>query len=78
MPSATQMINFWDMALAEPLGIWLRTPDPIRAKEHLYNARALAQRSGIRAYDDLQIRTSPSSPRDELWIVNPAPSLTDE
>ena len=69
------MLNFWDMALAHPLGIWLTTPDPVRAKEHLYAARAVAQRSGIRAYDHLQIRTSPRSPRTELWMVNPAPSL---
>lgn len=78
MSRATDMLTFWAQALAQPLGIYLTTPDPVRLKDHLYNARAAAQRQGDRAYDHLQIRTSPRDPKGELWLVNPAPSLLEE
>lgn len=78
MSNATQLINYWDLALSHPLGYYIRTPDTLRLKELLYNARAMAQKRGARQYDHLQIRTSPTEPKSVVWIVNPAPSLTDE
>lgn len=78
MPSQSEWVSFWHMALAEPLGIYLISPDPINLKSSLYAARARARDPAL---SHLQIRTAPPAlddpnypglgPRNALWIINP-------
>lgn len=70
MPSQTTLIDFWFAALAEPMGIYITTPDPIRLKGMLYSARAKHQRtSSPSPIDSIQIRTAPNDPQGTLWLV---------
>jgi hypothetical protein len=74
MPSTTELASFWYAALAEPLGIWLRTPSPTRLKSSLYAVRARMKDPRLAS---LQVRTPPPGsipgldPTTHLWIVNP-------
>lgn len=63
------------LALNEPLGLWLRTPNPHRLKYALYAARA---QCGDPALDKLQVRTNPANQFDELWLVNASGALRVE
>ncbi len=64
----------WYAAYANPPGVKVRVADPIRAKALLYTARKNLQDPDIA---HLEIRTSPTDPRGELWVINPAVSLQD-
>lgn len=70
MPSA-----LWYAAYANPPGVKVRVSDPNRAKTILYTTRSKLRDPDIA---HLEVRTSPSDPKGELWIVNPSdPSATD-
>lgn len=71
MPTLADMSTFWYTALNEPLGVWLKTPDVVQLKNHLYSARTKLQAQGDRSLDHLQVRTSPQDPEGTLWIANP-------
>lgn len=68
MPSRSLTIwaQFWYQALASPLGIGLRSRDPVRLKNVLYTARANLHDPSLKS---LSIRTAPDSPTNTLWIV---------
>jgi len=66
-------LDLWSLALNQPLGLYLRTPDPHRLKNHLYAARAKAPLHLKPQFDRIQLRTSPMRPTEELWLVNPPP-----
>lgn len=68
LPSTTTLLDYWYAALASPIGIYLISPDPLRLKGLLYNARA---KSGDPSIYPLILRTSPYNPKGELWIVKP-------
>lgn len=70
-----RLADLWYLALNEPLGLWLRTPNPHRLKYALYAARA---QCGDPALDKLQVRTNPANMVDELWIVNAGGALRVE
>lgn len=50
-------------ALASPFGVALETTDPLKAKAHLYKARAEARQPALQC---LQIRQGPEG---EIWLV---------
>ena len=56
-------------ALAEPIGILLKTSDPLRARQALYRARADAKDEALAV---LQIRSSPF-PDGDLLICKSGP-----
>ena len=65
----------WYAAYANPPGVKVRVSDPNRAKTALYSTRAKLKDPDIA---HLEVRTSPTDPKGELWIVNPGdPSATD-
>ena len=66
----------WLEALNEPLGIYIRTPDPPLLVKRLYLARDRCDVGVKPLIAHLQLRTSPRDPKGELWIVNPAPRGT--
>lgn len=51
-----RLTEFLYQALAEPIGLVLRTSDPVRARQQLYQARQAAQDPSL---DCIQIRMSP-------------------
>lgn len=64
----------WYAAYANPPGVKVKVSDPNRAKTILYSTRAKLRDPDI---GHLEVRTSPTDPKGELWIVNPAdPSAT--
>lgn len=66
MPTPSDLLQFWAAALSNPLGVWIKTPDPSRLKSMLYGARA---KEGGPEHAHLQIRTSVTDPRGEIWII---------
>lgn len=60
--------SFWYLALAEPLGLWIKCPDPARTKSLLNTAKRATNDPHL---SDLQLRTDPSDVAHGLWIVNP-------
>ena len=75
---AHPLTTYWLAALSEPKGIWLRSPTPeasLQLKNLLYTVRNQQMDEGTKlACRNIQIRTSPTNPRHELWMVNvPAP-----
>lgn len=58
----------WYAAYSNPPGVKVRVSDPNRAKTMLYTARAKLKDPDI---GHLEVRTSPTDPKGELWIVNP-------
>ncbi len=78
MPAPTELLSLWHSALAEPLGVYVTTPDPYRLKAMLYTARSAARDPSIA---HLQVRTAPPNHRETpypglgsesaLWIINP-------
>lgn len=78
MPKPTELLSFWFAALAEPLGIYITSPDPILAKSRFYTARNNHRTStGDTSLDHLQIRTAPDDVAHGLWIVR-GPKPEDE
>jgi len=63
-------LEFWYQALATPFGIVIAVSDVEAAKQRLYQARA---KSGDPALSAIQIRVSPVSPSEELWLVRQHP-----
>lgn len=62
----SQLLNLWYLALGEPVGLSLTCPSPNHAKTVLYSARSKARDPLL---TQLSIRTSPTSPHTEIWIV---------
>jgi hypothetical protein len=60
-------LAFWYDAALDPRGIYLKSGNVMQLKSILYTARA---KSGDPDLFKLSIRTSPSDPRNELWIVH--------
>lgn len=67
----SNLVELFYHALNEPLGVWIKSSDPLKLKYSLYIAR---KRAGDPTLDHLQIRTDPEHPESTLWIVNPDPS----
>jgi hypothetical protein len=64
---AATLLDFWYMALAQPVGIVLQSENPKAYAQQLYQARsAFDQRYEI---DGLSICMSPTSDT-ELWIIH--------
>ncbi len=63
----SELLRFWYLAAHHPLGVWLKTPDPVQLKSLLYTARAKAQDPSLAT---LQLRTAVDDPRGAVWIVN--------
>jgi hypothetical protein len=65
-------LDFWMMAAESDRGLFLRTPDPARAKTLLYAARAKAKETPVAdVIASLVIRTSPQPALGDLWIMKP-------
>lgn len=64
-------IEMWYSALATPNGVAVACSEPAPVKQALYRARAKAADPAL---DRLQVRTSPRSPEDEIWIVKGQPN----
>lgn len=58
----------WYTAYANPPGVKVRVSDPNRAKTLLYAARAKLKDPDL---TPLEIKTSPTNPAGEIWVVNP-------
>lgn len=65
-PRADPFITFWYMAAASARGLLLRSPNVSLLSKQLYAAR---RNSADPALAALSLRTSPLSPRDEIWLV---------
>lgn len=63
--------SLWYAALSHPLGVYIRTPNPLQLKSLLYSARRDCADPSLAV---LQLRTSPNKELGDLWIVNPTPS----
>jgi hypothetical protein len=59
-------LAIWHKALSSPLGLCVRTRDPRLAKTLLYRARA---NSGIPQLNGISVRTSPTRPSSDLWLI---------
>ena len=60
-------LEIWYVALSAPLGVVVSSPEIAIAKAKLYKVRATAQDENLMK---IQIRTSPTSPSTELWLIN--------
>jgi hypothetical protein len=65
-----ELLAILQSAMAEPIGLVLRTSDPTRARAALYKARAEAQDPQLAC---LQIRTSPFPDGNLVICKGPAP-----
>ena len=68
MPSLEALAELrvlWEKALAEPIGLCIKTDDRVLLRQHLYNCRAEMDREELRA---LSVSLSPKVD-DEIWIV---------
>lgn len=68
-------LEFWYEALNSPFGIVVAVSDIEAGKQRLYQARA---KSGDPALSAIQIRVSPVSPLEELWLVRQHPEKKEE
>lgn len=69
--TTAEWLLLWQQALTSPSGIYIRAinaEDLINIRQYLYAAR---RSSGDPTLNTLQVRTSISSPLNELWIVKP-------
>lgn len=66
--------TYWMRAIEEPIGLALIVSDPARAKSQLYAARKLLPIPDLANYE---IRTSPTNPAYELWIIRKSPGVLD-
>lgn len=68
MPSAIDALKeFWYMALRQPPGIWISTPDSLRLMQRLSAARIAAQDPALA---NMGLRRSPANPDTEVWICH--------
>lgn len=67
-------LEFWYEALASQYGVVIAVSDVNAVKQKLYQARA---KSGDPALSDIQIRVSPVSPTEELWLVRQHPQAKE-
>ena len=79
MATPHPLLSYLFSALGEPFGIYLRTTD----KERLVVALNEAKRKNTDAYPalaGLTLRSAPSNPHGEIWIINTngAPSDDEE
>ena len=70
-PLPIRWIDFWYLALAEPLGLRLKVADKKQASNLLYMSRASAPFDQRQAIAHLQLRSCPTDPHGEVWLVNP-------
>lgn len=61
--------SIWMAATQHPLGIGVVVTDPTRAKLQLYSARKALMQAGAVGLDNYAVRTSPTEPACQLWIV---------
>lgn len=66
--------TYWMQAIEEKIGLALIVSDPARAKSQLYAARKLLPIPDLANYE---IRTSPTNPAYELWIIRKSPGVLD-
>lgn len=59
----------WQEALRTEHGVAIETSNPDILKRRLYIVRAAARKRGVEDYDSIEVRTSPTSPNTELWLV---------
>lgn len=61
--------QIWLTALQSPFGVGVVVTDMMRAKAQLYNARKRMIEKGVPGLDKFRIKTSPSNPASQLYIV---------
>jgi hypothetical protein len=68
MPSAQEMQCYavLQAALESDIGIAVRTNNPTKARQAIYNFR---KELGDTIYEDIQIRVSPDNTENELWLI---------
>lgn len=59
------MLEYWYKALRSPYGVIIRTDDPVRMKQKLYQARAEVKDKDL---DGIAICSSPTN-ETHLWLV---------
>lgn len=67
-------LEFLYLALGTQHGIVIAVSDADASKQALYRARAKA---GDADLDGLQLRTSPTEPQGEIWIVKNAQKISN-
>lgn len=67
----TTWLSFWMLALGEPLGLRCRVADKRQFTNLMYMARLNAPLDQRLAIQHLQLRSCPTDPHREVWIVNP-------
>lgn len=65
----TSIEALWQEALRTENGVAIETSNPDILKRRLYVVRAAARKRGVNDYDLIEVRTSPTSPNSELWLV---------
>ncbi len=73
-PLPSRFLTFWQLALAEPLGLKLKvapTSDRHQLRNHLVMARRYAKPEIAAAIAHLALRSSPIDPHGTIWIINP-------
>lgn len=67
--------NIYLAALDSEHGVQVRTNSVEGLKQKLYRHRKeLRDRTGNTSFDHLKIKTSPTSPDDCVWLINPGTS----
>lgn len=65
-PQETQCLAVLQAAASEQIGIVLRTDNPARTRQALYNFR---RAWGSPDFADIHIRASPTNPDGALWLL---------
>lgn len=78
-PQDLQCLTVLQAAVADPVGIVLRTNNAAHARQTLYNFRS---KFGDPTLAEIHIRVSPRDSEHELWLIrrtsiNPTVGLTD-
>lgn len=70
MPRINPYLNYWLEAANQPLGLKLTCDDPRTLGTYLYQVRVKCEPILRASIQHLQLRTSVTNPKTELWIVN--------
>lgn len=76
-PLPTRWLDFWLLALGEPLGLRVRVTDKKQFLNLMYLARLNAPLDQRLAIQHLQLRSCPTDPHGEVWVVNPGSPSDD-
>lgn len=68
----TQVIDILDEALESPNGIVVTVTNVEAFKQEVYKTRKGLRDTGDTEYDILSLRTSPTKPETEVWIMKNA------